>query len=64
MIPNYKGESLFDKHCDAIMTMFSKKWNPNQQTKAAYEAQFSVENWKSLPTEKRRALPFQLYSVY
>ena len=46
-----KGLSQFDYSCDAILDMFSKKWNPMVRTD--YEAFFSTENWKRLSVNKK-----------
>ena len=47
-----KGFSQFDYNCDAILDMFSKKWNPMVRTD--YEAFFSTENWKHLSVNKKK----------
>ena len=47
-----KGFSQFDYNCDAILDMFSKKWNPMVRTD--YEAFFSTENWKRLSVNKKK----------
>ena len=53
-----KGNSKFNKHCNSIFDMFSKKWNPI--VKAEYEATFSIDNWKRLPVndKKEQSLSF------
>ena len=47
-----KGNSKFNKHCNSIFDMFSKKWNPI--VKAEYEATFSIDNWKRLPVNDKK----------
>ena len=42
----------FDYNCDAILDMFSKKWNPMIRTD--YEAFFSTENWKRLSVNRNK----------
>ena len=46
------GISPFDKHCDKVLLVFSKRWNP-PQAGLDFEKQFSIENWKALTTEKQ-----------
>ena len=51
MKQNAKGSYPFDRHCEAIITMFSKRWNPSAQARISYEAQFSTQNWRALSIE-------------
>ena len=53
MQQNDSGIFPFDRHCDAIIGMFSKRWNPSAQAKDEYEAHFSTQNWKALTAEKQ-----------
>ena len=51
-LADHKGDSQFDRYCNSILDMFSKKWNPN--IRADYEAFFSIDNWKRLPTNNKK----------
>lgn len=42
----------FDKQCDKILEMFSKKWNT--PVRESYEKTFSITNWGKLSTEKQK----------
>ena len=52
MAQNSRGEFLFDKHCDTILSMFAKKWVPTT-TRVAYETHFSLKNWKALSASEK-----------
>lgn len=52
MAQNSRGEFLFDKHCDTILSMFAKKWVPTTM-RVAYETHLSLKNWKALSASKK-----------
>ena len=51
MKQNASGVCPFDRHCEAIIAMFSKRWNPSAQVKVNYEA---TQNWRALTSEKQQ----------
>ena len=48
----YNG-SQFDRDCKSVLLHFHKKWHP-KESRLDYEKQFSIENWKALPTHKQK----------
>ena len=44
--------STFDKMCDTVLNMFSKKWHPST-ARIEYTATFSTAKWKALSDESK-----------
>ena len=50
--------STFDKMCDTVLNMFSKKWHPSTG-RIEYTATFSTAKWKALSDESiSQSIPF------
>ena len=47
--------SLFNRDCDKILKIWSKRWNPTE-SRQQYEQVFSIEKWKTLTNQQAHTL--------